>query len=72
MRPLVVMGIALLLLGILSFFVPVPTSTSQVFKAGDTSLKITTRHRETLPPLASGVLCVAGVGLLIAGLRKAV
>jgi membrane-bound metal-dependent hydrolase YbcI (DUF457 family) len=70
MRPLVVMGIALLVLGILSFFVPVPTSTSHEFKAGDTSLKITTRHRETLPPLASGVLCVAGFGLLIAGLRK--
>ena len=33
MRPLVVMGIALLVVGILSFFVPVPTSTSHEFKA---------------------------------------
>ena len=71
MRPLIVIGVALLLLGILSFFVPVPTSTTHEFKAGDASLKITTRHREMLPPLASGVLCVAGAGLLIAGLRNA-
>jgi UDP-N-acetylmuramyl pentapeptide phosphotransferase/UDP-N-acetylglucosamine-1-phosphate transferase len=72
MRALMVVGIVLLVLGILSFFVPVPTSTTHEFKAGDTSLDITTHHRETLPPVAGGVLCVAGVVVLIlAGSRKA-
>jgi UDP-N-acetylmuramyl pentapeptide phosphotransferase/UDP-N-acetylglucosamine-1-phosphate transferase len=72
MRSLVVIGIALVLLGVLSFFVPVPTSTTHEFKAGDTSLDVTTHHRETLPPVAGGILCVAGVVVLVlAGTRKA-
>jgi uncharacterized membrane protein len=72
MRSLVVIGIALVLLGILSFFVPLPTSTTHEFKAGDTSLAVTTHHREMLPPVAGGVLCVAGVVVLVlSGTRKA-
>jgi UDP-N-acetylmuramyl pentapeptide phosphotransferase/UDP-N-acetylglucosamine-1-phosphate transferase len=72
MRSLFVVGIALVLLGILSFFVPVPTSTSHEFKAGDTSVDITTHHRKMLPPVAGGILCVAGVVVLVlAGTRRA-
>jgi hypothetical protein len=71
MRPLAWIGIVVLVLGILSFVVPIPTSHSHDVKIGDASVGITTRHDEKLPPVVGGVLCAAGVVLLIAGSRKA-
>ena len=71
MRLLTVIGIVVLLLGILSFIVPVPVSHSHNTKIGDASIGITTHDREVLPPAVGGVLCAAGVVLLIAGARRA-
>lgn len=71
MRPLAWIGIVVLVLGILSFVVPIPTSHSHEIRMGDASMGITTRHDEKLPPVVGGVLCAAGVVLLIAGSRKA-
>lgn len=71
MRPLSWIGLIVLVLGILSFVVLVPRSNTRELKAGDASIGITTRHNEKLPPVVGGVLCAAGVVLLIAGSRKA-
>ena len=71
MRPLAWIGIVVLVLGMLSFVVPIPTSHSHDLKIGDASVGITTHHDEKLPPVVGGVLCAAGVVLLIAGSRKA-
>ena len=71
MRPLALIGIVVLLLGILAFIVPVPTSHSHGVKVGDTSIGVTTHSDEKLPPAIGGVLCAAGVVLLVAGSRKA-
>jgi hypothetical protein len=71
MRPLAWIGIVVLVLGILAFIVPVPTSNTRDVKVGDASVGITTRHDEKLSPAVGGVLCAAGVVLLIAGSRKA-
>jgi hypothetical protein len=70
MPPLVVSGIFVLLLGILVFAVPVPTRHSHGAKIGDTTIGVTTRGGEKLPPAVGGVLCLGGVVLLIAGARK--
>jgi hypothetical protein len=70
MRPLVIIGVVVLLLGILSFVVPIPTSKTHELKAGDASVGITTHHDQKLSPMVGGVLCAAGVVLLIAGSRK--
>ena len=70
MRPLVWIGIVVLLLGIIAFIVPVPTSHSHSVKLGDASLGVTTHSNEKLSPLIGGVLCAAGVVLLVAGSRK--
>jgi hypothetical protein len=72
MKPLTLIGAILLVLGILSFIVPVPTSKTHELKAGDASVDITTHHQQKLSPAVGGVLCAAGVVLLIAGSRKAV
>jgi hypothetical protein len=71
MRLLTILGIAVLVLGILSFVVPVPMSHSHSAKIGDASIGITTHDHEKLSPAIGGVLCAVGVVLLIAGTRRA-
>ncbi len=70
MRPLSWIGIVVLVLGILSFVVPIPTSHRHELKAGDASIGVTTHQDEKLSPAIGGVLCAAGAVLLIAGSRK--
>lgn len=70
MRPLTIIGIVVLLLGILSFVVPIPSSQTHGAKIGDTTIGVTTHSSEKLSPAVGGVLCLAGVVLLVAGARK--
>lgn len=70
MRPLFVIGLIVLVVGIFSFVVPVPTTHSRSAKVGDRTISVTTRTSERLSPAIGGVLCLAGVVLLIAGSRK--
>ncbi|HEY4899576.1 MAG TPA: hypothetical protein VIH91_02030 [Terriglobales bacterium] len=70
MRPLFVIGLVVLVLGILSFVVPIPTSHSHDAKIGDATIGFTTHSSEKLSPVFGGVLCLAGAVLLIAGSRK--
>jgi hypothetical protein len=71
MRSLAWIGIVVLVLGILSFVVPVPISHTRDIKLGDASVGITTHHDEKLSPVVGGILCAVGVVLLVAGSRKA-
>ena len=70
MRPLTILGLVVLVLGILSFIVPVPMNHTHEIKAGDASIGITTHNTEKLSPAVGGVLCGVGALLLIAGTRK--
>jgi hypothetical protein len=71
MRLLTVIGVVMLILGILSFVVPVPENHTRSAKVGDASIAITTHESQKLPPAVGGVLCAAGVALLIFGTRRA-
>ena len=70
MRLLAGIGIVVLVLGILSFVVPVPVNHTHSAKLGDATIGITTRESQKLPPVVGTVLCGAGVILLIAGTRR--
>jgi hypothetical protein len=70
MRPLVIIGIIVLVLGILAFVVPVPHNEKHGVNLGDASVSVTTHHDQVLPPAIGGVLCVVGAVLLIAGFRR--
>ncbi len=70
MRPLVLLGVVVLVLGILAFIVPFPTSHSHGIKVGDASVGVTTHSSEKLSPAIGGVLCAGGVVLLLAGSLK--
>lgn len=70
MRFLVVIGIILLVIGVLAFVIPLPSSHTRSAKVGDATIAITTLTSEKMSPAVGGVLCAAGVALLIAGTRK--
>ena len=66
MKSLFWIGTVLLVLGIASFFIPIPHTEREGVKAGGISLGIETRHEEKLPPIASGLMIAAGAAMMIA------
>lgn len=70
MRLLFIAGIILLILGLASLVVPIPTRERHGFEAGPVSVGVETTERTKVHPAISGVLVVAGVALMIAGGRK--
>lgn len=70
MRPLSMIGLVVLVLGVLAFFVPFPQSETHGAKIGDATIGVTTHSSQKLPPVVGGVLCLAGAAMLIAGARK--
>ncbi|MGC1652124.1 MAG: hypothetical protein WA722_04820 [Candidatus Sulfotelmatobacter sp.] len=67
MKALMLAGLVVLVLGILSFFVPVPHSEHHGVNIGDAHVGITTHDVDRVPPVVSIVLVVVGAGLMIAG-----
>jgi hypothetical protein len=63
-------GVLLLVLGVLSFFVPVPHSEHHGVNLGDAHVGITTHEEDRVPPGVSIVLVVVGAGLMIAGRKS--
>jgi len=70
MKPLTVIGAILLLLGVLSFVVPIPHREEHSVKIGDAKLGVQTQTNERLPLGASIVIVAAGAACLIFGSRK--
>jgi hypothetical protein len=70
MKALFAVGLIVLVLGILSFFIPVPHTEHHGLDAGDVHVGVDTKHSDLLPPAASVVLVVVGAGLMVAGGRK--
>jgi hypothetical protein len=70
MKILAVIGAVLLLLGILSFVVPLPHREEHSVKIGDAKLGVQTQSSERIPLAASIVIVAAGAACLIAGSRK--
>ena len=60
-------GVVVLALGVLSFFVPFPHSEHHGVSVGDAHVGITTHDDQRVPPVMSIVLVVVGAGLMIAG-----
>ncbi|MBZ5678874.1 MAG: hypothetical protein LAO24_02080 [Acidobacteriia bacterium] len=67
MKALLLVGVLLVALGIVSFFVPIPHSEHHGVNLGDAHVGITTETDEKVSPVISTVLVVVGAGLMIAG-----
>ena len=70
MKALMLVGVVVLVLGILSFFVPVPHSEHHGVNIGDAHVGITTHDEDRVSPTVSIVLIVVGAGLMIAGRKS--
>ena len=70
MKALLLVGVLLVVLGILSFFVPVPHSEHHGVNIGDAHVGVTTHDEDRVPPAVSIVLVVVGAGLMIAGRKS--
>ncbi len=71
MKGIALVGALLLVLGALSFVVPVPHSENHGVSIGDAKLSVKTEHSEKLPPAVGVVLMAGGVLALVLGMRKA-
>jgi hypothetical protein len=63
-------GVVVLVLGVLSFFVPVPHSEHHGVNIGVAHVGVTTHDEDRVPPAVSIVLVVVGAGLMIAGRKS--
>jgi hypothetical protein len=70
LKILMLVGVIVLVLGIVSFFVPFPHSEHHGVRVGDAHVGITTHDDQRVPPVASIVLIVVGAGLMIAGQKS--
>ncbi|HTR67401.1 MAG TPA: hypothetical protein VMH85_16600 [Terriglobales bacterium] len=70
MKLLFGVGLVVLVLGIVSFFVPFPHRENHGVKVGDTSIGVQTQHSERVAPVISIVLVLGGAGMMIAGRTK--
>lgn len=67
MKALLFVGLIIAVLGIASFFVPVPHTEHHGVDAGDFHVGVNTHHDEMLPPYVGVILIVAGGGLMVVG-----
>jgi len=67
MKMLFGVGLVVLILGIVSFFVPYPQKENHGIKVGDASIGVQTEHSEKVPVAVSAILLLGGAGMMIAG-----
>ena len=72
MRPVTVVGIALIILGVLALAYQGITYTTQekVLEVGPLKATAEKKHTVPLPPILGGLALAAGVVLLVAGSRR--
>ena len=64
------LGLIFLVLGVLSFLVPLPHRERHGFSVGDTRFSVQTEHSEKLPPVVGIVLIGGGVAAMVLGSRR--
>ena len=70
MKALFFIGLAVLILGIVSLVVPIPHSERDGISVGGVSLGVETRHEEKVHPALSGLMILGGLGVMAAGKRS--
>jgi uncharacterized membrane protein YdfJ with MMPL/SSD domain len=70
MRPAAIVGIVLIVLGIVSLFVGIPTREKHGVKLGDAEVGVETKSTKAVPVAVSALLIVGGVAAVVAGSRK--
>ena len=71
MKILFWVGIAVLVLGVLSLVIPIPRSEHSGIQAGGIHMGVETHYDEKVSPIVSAVMILGGAGMMIAGRQKA-
>jgi ABC-type enterochelin transport system permease subunit len=69
MRPLLIVGLVLIVLGILSLFVGIPHQHSSGIQVGDAKIGVQTQTSDRIPLPASVAIIIGGVVLAAVGGR---
>jgi hypothetical protein len=70
MRPAAIVGVILIVLGIASLFVGIPSREKHGIKVGDADIGVETKTTKAVPIAISALLIVGGVVAVAAGSRK--
>ena len=70
MKPVTLVGVLLLVLGLAAFIVPIPHREQHGVQIGDAKIGVQTESSEKLPPVIGIVLLTGGVLALVLGARK--
>lgn len=70
MRALFIVGLVVVVLGILSFFIPISHTEHHGVDAGDFHVGVNTHHSDLLPPYVGVIAIAVGAGLMVAGRRS--
>ena len=70
MKVLFFIGLAVLILGVMSLVVPIPHRERTGVSVGGVSLGVETRHEEKIHPALSAVMILGGFGAMAAGKRR--
>ena len=65
MKAPLVVGVLLLVLGVLSFIVPIPQTEHHGVSIGDAHVGVTTEHDRKVPMAVSITMIVLGAGLVL-------
>jgi hypothetical protein len=69
-KALFFIGLAVLILGIVSLAVPIPSSERENVSVGRFSIGVVTSHEDKLHPALSAVMILGGLGAMVAGKGK--
>ncbi|MBK9166852.1 MAG: hypothetical protein IPM24_05235 [Bryobacterales bacterium] len=69
MKVLFWVGMAVLVLGIVSLVVPMPRTERDSVKALGMTVGVETRHEEKIPPAVGALMILSGAGLMVVGRR---
>jgi uncharacterized membrane protein len=70
MKMVFLVGVLLVVVGVLSFVVPLPHREDHSVKIGDAKIGVQTENSEKLPPVVGIVLVAGGVVAMVLGSRK--
>ena len=69
MRAVLWIGVVVLILGVVSFFVAMPQKQREGIRIGDASVGIETTTSQKVPVYVSVILLVGGISMVLAGAR---
>ena len=65
MKPLFWIGVLCATLGLISLVVPIPHTEHEGISVGGLSMGVQTQHSETVSPIVSAMMILAGAGMMI-------